>query len=38
MRSPKITDQYPDKIKASGCCGPTWECDQDGEPIKAVPA
>ena len=25
--------QYPDKIKAKGCCGPVWECDEDGNPI-----
>ena len=22
---------YPQKIKAPGCCGPVWECDFDGE-------
>jgi len=25
--------RYPDKIKAKGCCGPIWECDEDGEPM-----
>jgi hypothetical protein len=26
--------EYPDKIKARGCCGPVWECNLDGERIK----
>jgi hypothetical protein len=34
MRHPKSTDQYPNKIKAKGCCGPVWECDIEGNPIK----
>ena len=24
---------YPEKIKAKGCCAPVWECDIDGKPI-----
>jgi hypothetical protein len=32
-RAPKEGDQYPQKIKASGCCGPIWEVDQDGNKI-----
>ena len=25
---------YPQKCKAKGCCGPVWECDQDGNPVS----
>jgi hypothetical protein len=34
MRRPKADDEYPEKIKASGCCAPVWECDINGNPIK----
>jgi hypothetical protein len=33
-RVPTERDDYPDKIKARGCAGPVWECDEDGEPMK----
>ena len=33
MRPPKSSDNYPDKIKASGCCAPVWGCDVEGKPI-----
>ena len=26
--------KYPQKVKARACCAPTWEVDEDGEPIK----
>jgi len=36
----KLTDmavvkapQYPSKVKAKGCCSPTWEVDIDGNPL-----
>jgi hypothetical protein len=25
---------FPQKIKARRCCGPVWECDRDGKPVK----
>ena len=25
---------YPEKIKAKGCCTPTWEVDEDGETVE----
>jgi hypothetical protein len=25
--------QYPNKVKAPGCCGPVFEVDRDGEPV-----
>jgi hypothetical protein len=28
--------EYPDKIKAKGCCGPVWEVDEDGNRIGVV--
>jgi len=24
---------YPSKVKAAGCCAPTWECDRFGRPV-----
>ena len=24
---------YPEKVKAKGCCAPVWECDEDGEAV-----
>jgi len=27
------TPQYPSKVKAKGCCSPTWEVDIDGNPL-----
>ena len=38
IRPPKPGDLYGDKVKARGCAGPVWECDIDGEPIKAEAA
>ena len=26
--------QYPDKIKAPGCCAPVWEVDRNGEKVQ----
>jgi len=26
--------EYPDKIKASGCCGPVYEVDRRGNPVR----
>ena len=26
---------YPQKIKAAGCCGPVVECDRNGKPLPA---
>lgn len=34
MRSPHDGDQYPEKIKAKGCCAPCVECDIHGNVIK----
>jgi hypothetical protein len=28
--------EYPDKIKAAGCCAPVWECDRDGKRIEVA--
>jgi len=33
IRPPKEADKYPAKVKASGCCGPVFEVDLDGNPI-----
>ena len=30
--------EYPDKIKARGCCGPVYEVDRLGNPIRAPKA
>jgi len=27
--------EYPEKVKARGCCGPVFECDIDGNPVEA---
>jgi hypothetical protein len=26
---------YPEKVKAKGCCAPVWECDIDGNKIES---
>jgi hypothetical protein len=28
--------KYPNKVKASGCCAPTWEVDRKGKRVKAT--
>jgi hypothetical protein len=28
--------EFPQKVKARGCCAPVWEVDQDGEPVVSV--
>jgi hypothetical protein len=33
IRKPHSTDEYPEKVKARGCCGPVWECDIDGNKV-----
>jgi len=33
MRPPKATDEYPSKIKASGCCAPVYEVDRYGRRV-----
>jgi hypothetical protein len=33
IRKPKPSDEYPNKVKAKGCCAPIWECDIDGKKI-----
>ena len=33
MRTPRSDDQYPDKIKARGCCGPVYEVDRYGKAV-----
>jgi hypothetical protein len=38
MRAPQADDQYPSKIKASGCCAPCVEVDVFGKPVKASAA
>ncbi len=35
MRSPQSDDDYPEKIKASGCCAPCVECDIHGNVFDA---
>jgi len=30
IRKPRADDQYPEKVKAPGCCGPVFEVDEDG--------
>ncbi len=35
MRAPKAGDAHPDKIKASKCAGPVWECDINGKRIES---
>ena len=30
--------KYPQKVKASRCCAPVWECDVNGKPIAAESA
>jgi hypothetical protein len=37
MRAPKANDTYPDKIKAARTCGPIYEVDRFGEPVKGEP-
>jgi hypothetical protein len=34
IRCPKPTDQYPEKVKAKGCCAAIWEVDIDGNAVK----
>ena len=34
MRAPQPSDDYPQKIKAKGCCGPTSEVNDDGEAVQ----
>jgi hypothetical protein len=36
MRAPQTSDEYPGKIKAKGCCAPTYEVDVDGKPVAAT--
>ena len=33
IRCPKLNDEYPNKVKASGCCAPVWEVDINGNKI-----
>jgi hypothetical protein len=35
IRKPREGDVYPDKVKARGCCDRVWECDIDGNKVKA---
>ena len=34
MRKPRMSDEYPTKIKARGACGPTIEVDVYGKPVE----
>ena len=34
MRPPHQNDQYPNKIKARGCCAPVWEVTKKGERVQ----
>ncbi len=38
MRAPQASDNYPGKIKARGCCAPTYEVDRAGNPIMTTKA
>ncbi len=33
IRPPQKNDQYPQKVKARGCCGPVFPVDEDGKPV-----
>ncbi len=33
IRVPNEHDNYPDKVKAKGCCSPIWEVNIYGEKI-----
>jgi hypothetical protein len=36
MRGPRAGDQYPQKVKAAGCCAPVWEVDRKGKRVEAA--